>query len=104
VAVCIVNYAQSEEQRLAAAAYINISTFSHITTTNIIILRTPWAASPIPRSHNARGLSIIFHTSPCMLPARLLKSFDSDYQFWRACSNLSILIINFGALAQIFRF
>jgi len=77
--VCIVNYAaQSEEQRLAAPAYINISIFSHITTTNVFILRTPWAASPIPRSHNARSLSTIFHTSPCMLPARLLKSFDSD--------------------------
>ncbi len=61
-----------------------ISIFSHITTTtNIIILRTSRAASPIPRSHNARSLSTIFHNSPCMLPARLLKSFDSDNQFSR---------------------
>jgi hypothetical protein len=61
-----------------AAAYINISIFSHIiATTNIILLRTPWAASPIPRSHNARSLSTCF----------------SHFSLHATC-----------ALAQIFRF
>jgi hypothetical protein len=79
VIVSIVGYAtQSEEQRFPAA-YIKVSILQYHHTGHHPQNAQGYITNPSLSQRSEP--STIFHTSPCMLSARLLKSFDSDNQF-----------------------
>jgi hypothetical protein len=95
--VCVVSYAtQSEEQRLPAA-YIKVSILQYHHQCHHPQNALGYIANPSLSQRSEP--STIFHTSPCMFPARLLKSFDSDNQFSRRKS----LSVHIGRTLQATR-
>jgi hypothetical protein len=97
IIVCIVGYAtQSKEQRFPAA-YIKVSILQYHHQLHHPQNALGYITNPSLSQHSEP--STIFHTSPCMLPARLLKSFDSDNQFSRRQS----LSIHIGRTLKVTR-
>ncbi len=89
VLVCIVSYATQSEQQPLPAASIKVSILQYHHQRHHPQNALGYITNP-PLSQRSEP-STIFHTSRCMLPARLLESFDSDNQFSRRKS-LSIHI------------